>query len=243
MDFLETAEKVYAKVIAQRNGYHPGLAHRLHPYEKNEINEQRQSPAEQAPRGQRTPGDGKNEINEISTPTPFQLVTDAADLSTVADAIDGATLIGLDLETTGLNPRTARVRLLSLDCDTNDGRFTYLVDLFTVDPSPLWEALATKPLVIHNAAFDLSFLSRLGFIPGTVHDTMLLAQILAARTHDNVSLDAVPQRELHRTLDKTHQKDDWRGGPSPVQPEYSPRDAPLLVPLYLSPSAKITAAQ
>jgi ribonuclease D len=108
----------------------------------------------------------------------------------VAGAIGGATLIGLDTETTGLNPRTDQVRLLSLNCDTNDGRFTYIVDVLQVDPSPLWEALAEKELVLHNAAFDLAFLSRLGFTPGTVHDTMLLAQLLAAGTFDKCSLEA-----------------------------------------------------
>src|SRR5262249_53186074 len=79
----------------------------------------------------------------------------------------------------------------------------YLIDVFAVDPSPLWEHLADKELVIHNAAFDLAFLTRLGLVPGTVHDTMLLAQLLAAGTSERVTLAACCQRCLDRTLDKT----------------------------------------
>src|SRR5262249_33208235 len=91
---------------------------------------------------------------------PHRLVSDPVLLPSVVAAIDSTALIGLDLETTGLDPRTDRVRLLSLSCDTiAGGRFTYLVDCFAVDPAPLWEVLAGKELAIHNAAFDLAFLA------------------------------------------------------------------------------------
>jgi DNA polymerase-1 len=169
-------------------------------------------------------------------------VTDAVGLASVADAIDNATLIGLDTETTGLDSRTDRIRLLSLDLDTEGGRLTYLIDCSVVDPSPLWEALAEKPLVMHHAAFDLAFLSRLGFTAGTVHDTMLLAQLLAAGTFDKVSLEAVVKRELGRDLDKTHQKSTLTGTLTAAQLDYAAADAAVLVPLYLSLSKKIKAA-
>ena len=52
------------------------------------------------------------------------------------------------------------MRLLSLSCETiGDNRFVYLVDVFKVNPCMLFDALAGKELVIHNAAFDLAFLS------------------------------------------------------------------------------------
>jgi hypothetical protein len=122
-------------------------------------------------------------VNAVGTGATYLLVTDRAGLDVVATAIDGTERLGLDLETTGLNPRTDRVRLLSLAGDTIDGgTFAYLVDCFAVDPSPLWEILAGKELVLHNAAFDLAFLARLGFTPaGPVHDTMLLSQATMSR--------------------------------------------------------------
>jgi DNA polymerase-1 len=146
----------------------------------------------------------------------------------VAAAIDNTVLIGLDLETTGLDPRTDRVRLLCLSVDTIDGTpLAYLVDCFAMDPSPLWEALAGKELCIHNAAFDLAFLSRLGFTPGVVHDTLLMAKALAAGTPDfnRRKLKDCARRELALDLDKGNQKADWGGTLSAEMLAYAARDA------------------
>jgi hypothetical protein len=85
--------------------------------------------------------------------------------------------VALDLETTGLNPRRDRVRLLTLET----GRGTWIIDCFGVDPRPLFPVLAEKQLIIHNALFDLSMLSEMGFElgeGGTVIDTMLISQML-----------------------------------------------------------------
>jgi DNA polymerase-1 len=176
------------------------------------------------------------------------LVRDPGELQTVAAAIDATALVGLDCETTGLDPREHRVRLVSLAVDTIDGsHFSYLLDCEAVDPSPLWEVLAdkNKQLAIHNAAFDLAFLARLGFIPaGTIHDTLLLSRLLTAGGpdwHANGLAD-LARRELGLTLDKSHQKDDWSGELTADQLAYAARDAEILVPLYQSLGAKIDAA-
>ena len=93
----------------------------------------------------------------------------------VADLKD-ADLVALDLETTGLDPRKDSIRLLSLA--TRDA--TYIVDCRSVDPAGLFPILAEATVVAHNALFDLSFLSSLGFVPGKVADTMILSQLLHA---------------------------------------------------------------
>ena len=98
----------------------------------------------------------------------------------VAAAVEEDAIVGLDVETTGLDSRTDRIRLLSLNCDTNTtegGRFTYLIDCFAVDPRSLWEVLADRPIVAHNAAFDLSFLA-----PGSRHDAVVSAASWHAET-------------------------------------------------------------
>src|SRR5262249_57140895 len=85
--------------------------------------------------------------------------------------------VGLDLETTGLDPRADRVRLLTVSVDTVDGQqFSYLIDCFAIDPATLFPALAAAHLVIHNAAFDLAFLAQLGFTPGRHTASMILSQ-------------------------------------------------------------------
>src|SRR5262249_40868312 len=158
--------------------------------------------------------------------SPPYLLVDRADLlPAVLAALEHTDLVGLDTETTGLNPRKHRVRLLSLACDTSDGgSFAYLVDCFKLDPSPLLEALAGKVLVIHNADFDLAFLGRLGFVPsGPVHDTLLYSRLLHAgkgwgTKHD---LAACVERELVQALDKGEQKSDWSGGLTEAQLAYA----------------------
>jgi DNA polymerase-1 len=179
----------------------------------------------------------------LSGTPSYLLVTEAAGLGMVAAALEETTLVGLDLETTGLDPRRNRVRLLSLNLDTTDGkRFSYLVDCFQVDPSPLWEALTGKILMGHNLAFDLAFLGRMGFEPGAVRDTMLLSQLVYAGRHVTHKLQDCVRREFGRTLDKEAQKSDWSGTLTPEQLAYAALDVDVLPSLFRALDAKVKAA-
>jgi DNA polymerase-1 len=201
MSALEAARKAYARIKAHRNGHVEAPIARGHDYDISDQNDK--SP-------------------------PYRLVTAPADLGMVATAIDSTALVGLDCETTGLDPRADRVRLLSLAMETIDGgTFTYVVDCFALDPAPLWDALAANELAIHNAAFDLAFLFRRGFVPGTVHDTLLMARMLAAGGPDfhRCSLRECVKRELDYDLDKAGQREDWTGALTPDMLAYAARDA------------------
>jgi 3'-5' exonuclease len=106
------------------------------------------------------------------------IVRTEEDLQTLAEELQSAERVGLDLETTGLDPREDRVRILSLTISQG----TWLVDCFEVDPRPLFPVLAEKTLIMHNALFDLGFLIEMGFElgeTGQVLDTMLMSQVLA----------------------------------------------------------------
>jgi hypothetical protein len=106
-----------------------------------------------------------------------QLVHTEADLQALAEVFQSAERVGLDLETTGLDPREDQVRIISLT--TTQG--TWLVDCSRVDPRPLFPVLANKELIAHNAVFELTFLSEMGFELGEgsrVGDTMLMSQLL-----------------------------------------------------------------
>jgi DNA polymerase-1 len=188
------------------------------------------------------------EISEISEKGPsthrYTVVSDATDMRAVASALDETRLVGLDLETTGLNPRQDRIRLLSLSCKTIDsGPFAYLVDCFAVDPCQLFSRLSPKKLVIHDADFDLGFLARLGFRPGAaVYDTRLLAQLLTAGTWESNKLSACCERYLSQTLDKVEQRSDWSGDLSRSQLDYAARDVEVLTPLLQALGGKLSEA-
>jgi DNA polymerase-1 len=167
-------------------------------------------------------------------------VGDGGTLPTVLQAIDESVRIGLDVETTGLDPNTDRVRVLSLATD----RRTYLVDCLQVDPAPLWNLLGEKELVGHNLGFDLRFMAKLGFEPGAVRDTMLLSQLLHGTRKGKGfhTLEACAGRELGRGMDKAMQKADWSGPLSPEHLVYAATDVEVLAPLYEALLARVSAA-
>jgi DNA polymerase-1 len=196
-----------------------------------------------------TPGYDINDGNDQSLPRSsvipeVVLVTHAADLPRVATAVAASALVGLDIETTGLDPRCDRVRLLSLGWDTTDGgTATYVVDCFAVDPAPLWAALASVPVVGHNLTFDLQFLARLGFEPGACRDTLLESQVLHAGERGlRHSLAACCERELGEAVSKEEQVSDWSGDLTPDQRRYAARDADLARRLHNALMPTLAAA-
>lgn len=144
--------------------------------------------------------------------------------------------IAVDIETTGLDPRDGACRLVSV----TDEKGTQLVDLFKQERIP---DLSGRPLAFHNAAFDLSFLSRLGVEPSAVFDTMLMSQLLYAGRQERVRLQDCVGRELGITLDKTEQESDWTGSLTEGQLTYARRDSAVLLPLAEKLAAKIKDAQ
>jgi DNA polymerase-1 len=162
------------------------------------------------------------------------LITDPAALPALAEAVRAAGVVGLDCETTGLNPRTDRVRLLTLAV----GGRAHVVDCFAVDPAPLWPALAAVPIIGHNLAFDLQFLARLGFEPGPCRDTMLMSQVLhagergAGNRRLKHKLADCCERELGEAVDKAEQLSDWSGALTAGQLAYAARDALLALRLH-----------
>ncbi len=147
----------------------------------------------------------------------------------------GAPFIGIDTETTGLDPHTARLRLLQLATPTH----SFIIDLFQTPVASLQPLLALlaapHPIkVSHNAKFETKFLLKhCGVRLQGVFDTYLASQLIAAGDESiRHGLASVAQRWLGFTLDKEEQRSDWSSSTlSESQLDYAARDAQVLLPL------------
>jgi DNA polymerase I-like protein with 3'-5' exonuclease and polymerase domains len=169
----------------------------------------------------------------------YTLVTEASDLADIADTLEGAEVVGVDIETTDLSPRDGRVRLLQLATSEQ----TFVVDVFeTADLAPLKEVLEIGPVkVLQNGKFDYSFLkAEHGISVSPVFDTMLAAQLLAGGDQSpSYALEAVAERHAGIEMDKSARRGDWSGKLSEAQIEYAARDAAVLLPLHVRLTEKL----
>jgi DNA polymerase-1 len=161
----------------------------------------------------------------------YRLVTAAEDLASVAETLENAEAVGADIETTALNPRDGKMRLLQLATAEE----TFVVDTFEVqDLSPLRSVLEDGPVkILHHGKFDHAFLwDEHGISLYPIFDTMLAAQLLDGGEYGpSYALEAVAERYLDETVDKTVRREDWSGELSRGQLEYAARDAAILLPL------------
>lgn len=164
----------------------------------------------------------------------YKLITVADNLTQIANELCAQPMIGLDTETTGLDPHTSKLRLLQLATEQN----SYIFDCFQLSReqmAPLLDVIAAdQPIKIaHNAKFDWKFLARhLGVEMAGIFDTYL-ASVLAAAGDENErhGLEPVVNRYLNQQLNKDAQLSNWGGELSLQQLEYAARDAQVLLTL------------
>jgi DNA polymerase I-like protein with 3'-5' exonuclease and polymerase domains len=184
--------------------------------------------------------------NTDSNPTVgFQFVRELAELATVCQAVDESQRVALDIETTGLDARSDRLRLLALHTE----RGTYLVDCFRVNPEPLWPLLCDPEKIIlgANLMFDLPFLWHQGdFEPaGPLVDVVLLSRLLTAGGRDwhANSLADIARRELGLSLNKSFQVgSSWCGDLTEAHLRYAAEDVRHLPTLAERLQHQIVAA-
>ena len=95
-------------------------------------------------------------------------------LSAMIDDISDYRVLAVDTETEGFDPHTCGLIYLQIGTGTNE----YVIDVATVDISPLKNVLENRTLIMHNAKFDLRFLFKQGFICTKVFDTFLAETVL-----------------------------------------------------------------
>jgi DNA polymerase-1 len=173
----------------------------------------------------------------------YVLVNHPDQFPAVVAAVGRAKRIGLDLQTTGLNPRTDRVRLLTLAVDDPACNVcSYVVDCSAVHPRSLWPALASAELLLHDGVRVLTFLARRGFEPPRFRDTRLLSQLLLAGTDESCRLEDCTRSELGITLNRSCHPSSWLRALTHDQIEQAGTHAAVLQPLYDRLAAKIEAA-
>src|SRR5262249_54117031 len=168
-------------------------------------------------------------------PAPYRLIQDADALAQALDALQDGPILGLDTKTTGLDPRSDRLRLLQLAAP---GWPVLVLDLWQI-PAGAWEPLRrllAQPATVkifHHAKFDLQFLRQAGLpVQGRLVDTMLASQLLDAGLHTRRhSLADVVGHFLHEELAKEEQSSNWSGALTPQQLQYAATDAAVLLRL------------
>jgi DNA polymerase-1 len=172
--------------------------------------------------------------------TNHRVVKTEAQLREAVEHLEKQSVIGLDTETTDLDPYNSRLRLIQLAAP--DGVRIIDLDAFANGDLANNEALAPlkrllaapRPIKIaHNAKFDAKFIKhKLGVDLGGLFDTLLASQLVSAGDiEERHGLDAVAGRYLNESVDKTERLSNWDFELSEAQLEYAARDAAILLPL------------
>jgi len=172
--------------------------------------------------------------------TSYRVIKTEEELRKAVELLATHQVIGLDTETTELDPYYGRLRLIQLA--TPSGVHVVDVDAFrNGDPkqNPALASLrdllaAPRPIkILHNAKFDAKFIKHtLGTDLGGIFDTLLASQLLGAGDiEERHGLEAVASRYLSEAVDKTERLSNWNLELSESQLEYAARDAAVLLPL------------
>ncbi len=168
----------------------------------------------------------------------YQIIKTSDELRKAIEILATQPVVGLDTETTELDPYTSRLRLIQLA--TTDR--VYIVDFDHFANGNASDALAPlrrlleapRPIKIaHNAKFDAKFIKHnLGVDLGGLFDTLLASQLVGAGDiEERHGLETVASRYLNEAVDKSERLSNWNFELSEAQLEYAARDAAVLLPL------------
>lgn len=172
--------------------------------------------------------------------TSYQLIQTPEELRKTVETLTSQPVVGLDTETTELDPYTSRLRLIQLA--TPDRVYLIDFDRFSDGDTRKSEALeplrrllaAPRPIKIaHNAKFDAKFIKHnLGVDLGGLFDTLLASQLVGAGDiEERHGLETVASRYLNEVVDKSERLSNWNLELTAAQLEYAARDAAILLPL------------
>jgi len=172
--------------------------------------------------------------------TNYRVIRTEEELRKAVELLSTHQVVGLDTETTELDPYYGRLRLIQLA--TPSGVHVVDLDAFRNGDPKKSEALASlrdllaapRPIkILHNAKFDAKFIKHtLGTDLGGIFDTLLASQLLGAGDiEERHGLEAVASRYLSEVVDKSERLSNWDLELTEAQLEYAARDAAVLLPL------------
>ncbi|ACB54179.1 DNA polymerase I-like protein [Crocosphaera subtropica ATCC 51142] len=144
------------------------------------------------------------------TPYPnadYEIISDDESLVTALKELETHTVVGLDIETTGLDPHTSEISLIQIAAPN---RPVILIEFRGITNKETLRRFIEHPKIPkvgHNLAFEIQFLTKhLGINPAKTAwiDTMLMSQLLAAGLPPTLEEDAktgvLPIPDLTRSI-------------------------------------------
>ncbi len=172
--------------------------------------------------------------------TNYELIRTADELRKAIETLTSQPVVGLDTETTELDPYTSRLRLIQLAAPDR----VYIIDFDKFAGADTKKSEALEPLrrllaaprpikIAHNAKFDAKFIKHnLGVDLGGLFDTLLASQLVSAGDiEERHGLETVAGRYLNELVDKSERLSNWDLELTQAQLDYAARDAAILLPL------------
>lgn len=175
---------------------------------------------------------------EVKTIQKYQLIEDTDSLVKILPELELAKTIGVDTETTSLDPHTAKLLLLQIATEEN----SWVIDCLKADIEPLRAILeADRPLkIVQNAKNDYKMLKvQAGITMGNMFDTMLAERLITCGISREISLKTIAEKYLGLNLNKEVRKsfiDVYTPGRTLVYSEeqlmYAAQDAQIMIPIF-----------
>jgi len=183
--------------------------------------------------------------HDTSTPVvEYELITNSSRLSDALLPLLKARVIAIDTETTGLDPRSDRIRLIQLAIPKHPVVIIDLAAISINELSPLKQVLNNNAVkVFQNGKFDWQMLEMLGLRPtGSFFDVMLASQVLRSGLKKEHDLKSLALEFLGIELDKSIQSSNFAGKLSTAQLEYAALDAFVLLKLRMQLISRLRSA-
>jgi DNA polymerase I-like protein with 3'-5' exonuclease and polymerase domains len=160
----------------------------------------------------------------------YRVIDTLDQLTTWVNQVDAA-VIGLDIETTSLDPHLGDIRLIQF---AEPGKPAVIVDLQRLDgdPRPVLNRVLGGPAkkVLQNAKFETAWLGLKGYdLRGPIYDTMIAHQLLTVGHFSAANLQEMAKKYLDEHLPKENQASDWSGPLTDEQLQYAARDAVVVL--------------